>query len=146
MAQRHRVRSSLSRPLLTSAVLAAMAAPAFAYGEVAGAPQTLDKVVVTASGFEQKVVDAPASISVVSREELSKRPYTNLVDALRDVEGIDVGLEATDKNGRATISMRGLPSEYTLVLIDGRRWMRSSASKWCAARCQRCTARTRWAA
>lgn len=121
MAQRHRVRSSLSRTLLTSAVLAAMTAPAFAHGDAAGAPQTLDKVVVTASGFEQKVIDAPASISVVSREELSKRPYTSLVDALRDVEGIDVGLEATDKNGRATVSMRGLPSEYTLVLIDGRR-------------------------
>lgn len=121
MAQRHRVRSSLPRTLLTSAVLAAMTAPALAHGDASGAPQTLDKVVVTASGFEQKVVDAPASISVVSREELSKRPYTNLVDALRDVEGIDVGLEATDKNGRATISMRGLPSEYTLVLIDGRR-------------------------
>jgi len=131
MAQRHRVRSSLSRHLLTSAVLAAFtspaftspafASPAFANGAAAGAPQTLDKVVVTAAGFEQKVVDAPASISVVSREELAKRPYTSLVDALRDVEGIDVGLEATDKNGRATISMRGLPSEYTLVLIDGRR-------------------------
>ncbi|WP_414540688.1 TonB-dependent receptor domain-containing protein [Stenotrophomonas forensis] len=121
MAQRHRVRSSLSRPLLTSAVLVALSTPAFAHGDASGAPQTLDKVVVTASGFEQKVIDAPASISVVSREELSKRPYTNLVDALRDVEGIDVGLEATDKNGRATISMRGLPSEYTLVLIDGRR-------------------------
>ncbi len=121
MAQRHRVRSSLSRTLLTSAVLVAMTAPAFAHGDASGTPQTLDKVVVTASGFEQKVVDAPASISVVSREELSKRPYTNLVDALRDVEGIDVGLEASDKNGRATISMRGLPSEYTLVLIDGRR-------------------------
>ncbi len=120
MAQRHRVRSSLSRHLLTSAVLAAFASPVFANGEAA-APQTLDKVVVTAAGFEQKVVDAPASISVVSREELAKRPYTSLVDALRDVEGIDVGLEATDKNGRATISMRGLPSEYTLVLIDGRR-------------------------
>ncbi|WP_367381608.1 TonB-dependent receptor [Stenotrophomonas cyclobalanopsidis] len=121
MAQRHRVRSSLSRHLLTSAVLAAFASPAFANGETAAAPQTLDKLVVTAAGFEQKVVDAPASISVVSREELAKRPYTSLVDALRDVEGIDVGLEATDKNGRATISMRGLPSEYTLVLIDGRR-------------------------
>ena len=121
MAQRHRVRSSLSRHLLTSAVLAAFASHAFANGETAAAPQTLDKLVVTAAGFEQKVVDAPASISVVSREELAKRPYTSLVDALRDVEGIDVGLEATDKNGRATISMRGLPSEYTLVLIDGRR-------------------------
>ena len=66
MAQRHRVRSSLSRTLLTSAVLAAMTAPAFAHGDATGAPQTLDKVVVTASGFEQKVIDAPASISVVS--------------------------------------------------------------------------------
>ena len=72
MAQRHRVRSSLSRTLLTSAVLAAMTAPAFAHGDASGAPQTLDKVVVTASGFEQKVVDAPASISVVSREGIGR--------------------------------------------------------------------------
>ena len=42
MAQRHRVRSSLSRPLLTSAVLVALSAPAFAHGDAAGAPQTLD--------------------------------------------------------------------------------------------------------
>ena len=80
MAQRHRVRSSLSRTLLTSAVLAAFASPA-AHGDASGAPQTLDKVVVTAAGFEQKVIDAPASISVVSREELSRRPYTSLVDS-----------------------------------------------------------------
>lgn len=82
---------------------------------------TLDRVVVTASGFEQKIIEAPASISVVDAEELAKRPYTNLLDALRDVEGIDAALEAPDKNGMGTISMRGMPSEYTLVLIDGRR-------------------------
>ncbi len=120
MAQRHRRRTSLSRCTLSIALLGALSAPAFAHGEVAG-PTTLDKVVVTAAGFEQKIADAPASISVISREELSKRPYTSLVDALRDVEGIDVGMEPTDKNGRATISMRGMPSDYTLVLIDGRR-------------------------
>jgi len=123
MAQRHRRRVSLSRCPLGAALLVALAAPAFAFAaaDAAGEPRTLDQVVVTASGFEQKITDAPASISVVSREELSKRPYTSLVDALRDVEGIDVGMETTDKNGRATISMRGMPSEYTLVLIDGRR-------------------------
>ncbi len=120
MAQRHRRRTSLSRCTLSIALLGALSAPAFANGEAA-APTTLDKVVVTAAGFEQKIADAPASISVISREELSKRPYTSLVDALRDVEGIDVGMEPTDKNGRATISMRGMPSDYTLVLIDGRR-------------------------
>ncbi len=119
MATRQRFRTSAHRHLLTLAVLGALSATAHANGS--GQPTTLDKVVVTASGFEQKPADAPASISVVSREELSLRPYTSLIDALRDVEGIDVGMETTDKNGRATISMRGMPSEYTLVLIDGRR-------------------------
>ncbi len=65
-----------------------MTAPALAHGDASGAPQTLDKVVVTASGFEQKVVDAPASISVVSREELSKRPYA-IWSTRCAVEGID---------------------------------------------------------
>ncbi len=119
MAQRQRARLSVSRHTLCLALLGALSGPALANG--AAAPTTLDKVVVTAAGFEQKIADAPASISVISREELSRRPYTSLVDALRDVEGIDVGMEPTDKNGRATISMRGMPSDYTLVLIDGRR-------------------------
>jgi outer membrane receptor for ferrienterochelin and colicins len=80
-----------------------------------------DQMVVTATGFEQKIADAPASVSLISREELARRPYTSLIDALRDIEGIDVGMESTDKNGMATLSLRGMPSDYTLVLIDGRR-------------------------
>lgn len=110
---------------LAAAISLALTLPATAHAAPTDAPasepQQLDRVVVTAAGFEQKLVDAPASISVVTREELETRPYTNLVDALRDIEGIDVGMETTDKNGMATISMRGLPSEYTLVLVDGRR-------------------------
>ena len=110
---------------LATALLLALSTQALAQagGGEAGASYAgvLDRVVVTATGFEQKLVAAPASISVVAREDLEKRPYASLVDALRDIEGIDVGLESTDKNGMATVSMRGLPSEYTLVLIDGRR-------------------------
>ncbi|MDX5446043.1 MAG: TonB-dependent receptor, partial [Zoogloeaceae bacterium] len=72
------------------------------------------------TGFEQKITDAPASISVVTQEELAKRPYTTLIDAVRDLEGVDVG-ETSDKTGQKTISMRGMGSDYTLVLIDGKR-------------------------
>lgn len=84
--------------------------------------ETIDvgSTVVTASGFAQKVADAPASVSVVTRDELASKPYTGLADALRDVEGIDVGSGA-DKNGNVAISLRGLPPDYTLVLINGRR-------------------------
>jgi outer membrane receptor for ferrienterochelin and colicins len=96
------------------ALTAAVPALADAAAEVAA------DVVVTAAGFEQKIVDAPASISVISAEELSKRPYITLIDAVRDLEGVDVG-ETSDKTGQRTISIRGMGADYTLVLIDGKR-------------------------
>lgn len=79
-----------------------------------------DITVTSASGFEQKLVTAPASISVISQEDLQKKPYTNLLDAVKDIEGVDIG-ESTDKSGQGTISIRGMGSDYTLVLIDGRK-------------------------
>ncbi len=80
----------------------------------------LDDVVVTASGFDQSVADAPASISVVTREDLEKRYYQDVTDALRDVPGVIVTGGGGGDNGY-DISMRGMPAEYTLLLIDGRR-------------------------
>lgn len=111
----------LSRPTaLTCAIAAAFTLPS-AYAELAStADYDMEVIVVTASGYEQKLVDAPASVSVVSREELQRKPFTSLADALRDIEGIDVG-SGQDKNGNISITMRGLPADYTLVLIDGRR-------------------------
>lgn len=82
--------------------------------------KTLDKVVVSAAGFEQKITDAPASISVVTAEELAKKPYMTLLDAVRELEGVDIG-ETRDKTGQGTISMRGMGSDYTLILVDGKR-------------------------
>ena len=86
----------------------------------AGKAESIERIVVTASGFEQKLVDAPASISIVTSEELSSRPYTTLLDAVRDLEGVDIG-ETRDKTGQGTISMRGMGSDYTLILVDGKR-------------------------
>lgn len=80
----------------------------------------VEEVVVTASGISQRIVDAPASISVVSAAELKQRPYLTLIDAVRELEGVDVG-ETSDKTGQRSISMRGMGSDYTLLLIDGKR-------------------------
>lgn len=86
----------------------------------AQAETQVDDVVVTAAGFEQKITQAPASISVITAEELQQRPYLTLIDAVRDLEGVDVG-ETSDKTGQRTISIRGMGSDYTLILINGRR-------------------------
>lgn len=80
----------------------------------------MEVMVVTASGYEQKLVDAPASISVITQEDLMIKPYTTLLDAVRDLEGVDIG-ETCDKTGQGTISLRGMGSDYTLILVDGKR-------------------------
>lgn len=86
----------------------------------AAQPMELDELVVSATGFEQKVTDAPASISVISQQSLQQSQFSNLAEALDTVEGVDVR-QSTGKTGGLNISIRGLPSEYTLILIDGRR-------------------------
>lgn len=55
-----------------------------------GALAVLPAVVVTASagGVAQHVKNAPASISVITREDLESRPYRDLADALSSVPGV----------------------------------------------------------
>ncbi|MFS8152531.1 TonB-dependent receptor domain-containing protein [Vreelandella titanicae] len=108
-------------PRFTRSVLASTVTLAVSAGTAtAQEEQQLDNIVVSASGFEQALVDAPASISVISREELSRQRVTSIADALRNVEGVDVG-GSVGKTGGSNISIRGMPSDYTLILIDGRR-------------------------
>ena len=117
------MKSYLARKaVINGAMLAAVLSGPAAFADETDADRQmrLNEIVVTAAGFEQKLVDAPASISIVSVEELKERPYMTLIDAVRDLEGVDVG-ETSDKTGQRTISMRGMGSDYTLILINGKR-------------------------
>lgn len=76
-----------------------------------------DTIVVTASGYEQQIKSAPASISVINREELSNKPFRDLTDALKDIPGVVV----TGSGTNTDISIRGMGASYTLILIDGKR-------------------------
>lgn len=80
----------------------------------------LSTIVVSAAGFEQKIKDAPASITVLSEDDFKTKRITSLADALKGVEGVDISPSA-GKTGTLNIRMRGMPAEYTLVLIDGKR-------------------------
>lgn len=74
------------------------------------------QVVTSASGFEQNIKDAAASISVITSEELNKKSYKDVTDALKNVPGVNVIGSGINK----TISIRGLGEAYTLFLIDGK--------------------------
>lgn len=107
----------LASPLVYGVLAVSAIAPTAASAEQ---DVTLGPVVVTASGYEQQVKDAPASISVITREQLEKRQYSDLTEALRGVPGVTItGGGAGDRGG--DISIRGFGAEYTLILVDGKR-------------------------
>lgn len=112
-------RITASRTQLAAALCAAGfgLGPSAVWAQAADATTTMDTVVVTASGFEQRIQDAPASISVITREDLDKKFYRDLNDALVEVPGVIV----TGGGDRQDISLRGMGPKYTLILIDGKR-------------------------
>lgn len=104
------------RAVLMASVWAAAAGVAAAQTAQPAATQ-VDEVVVTASTREQSVAQAPATISVVTAEQLRNRAVADLTDAIRDVEGVSVSGGSNNQD----ILIRGLPGHYTLILVDGRR-------------------------
>lgn len=77
----------------------------------------LQTIVVSATGYEQEVEKAPSSMTVITREELDKREYNDITDVLRNTPGVVV----SGSGSAQTISIRGMSSNYTLFLVDGKR-------------------------
>ncbi|WKZ32031.1 MAG: TonB-dependent receptor [Thermodesulfobacteriota bacterium] len=76
-------------------------------------------VFVTATKTEVSLEDVPASVTVITREDIESRPARDIVDAIRDVPGIT--LSGKGLSGRETIRLRGFDSKHVLLMVDGRR-------------------------
>src|SRR5205809_6682559 len=77
-----------------------------------------EPVVVSATRFDIPLEQSPASVSVISSEELEQKQIERVSDALREVPGLSV--VQTGTAGQLTsVFTRGLRSEHTQVLLDG---------------------------
>ena len=118
---------------LAAGLVLALALPALAQEPAAQQPAPADQtqdpdrpvsfeeqIVVTASRTDQQLVNAPASVSVITNEAIQNTPATNMGDLLRAVPGINISqLTARDVN----ITTRGATSTLAtsqLALVDGR--------------------------
>lgn len=103
---------------------ASTAVPISAHAQSEEGSTALEPIVVTATSSERFLRDAPASVTVVTGEELRERPVRDLAEAIDGTPGVQltgIGL------GRRGISIRGMLPEQTLVLVDGMR-INNSAS------------------
>ncbi len=88
--------------------------------ELAGTAAALQEIVITASRAPEKIIDAPASVSVVTREEIETRPSLTATDHLRAVPGVDIIKGGLVQANIATRGFNGAFSGSLLMLQDNR--------------------------
>ncbi|MEO6193359.1 MAG: TonB-dependent receptor plug domain-containing protein, partial [Thermoanaerobaculia bacterium] len=100
--------------------------PSVSSNPSAPAPQSFgDTLVVTASRAQERLTDAVAPTSVLTREDLDRSPGLTLDEQLRQIPGFSLLRRSSSLTAHPTsqgVSLRGLgPSgaSRTLVLFDG---------------------------
>ena len=73
--------------------------------------------VVSATGFEQNIKDAPATLSVITKEALEKKNHKDIESMTKDIPSLfGTTPEAANRRG---ISIRGFSPRFTKILVNG---------------------------
>ena len=100
--------------------------------EEAGVEQPQDVVQVTGSRIVRPGLVSPSPVTSVDAEALEVNNTVNVEDFLNDLPQLIPALDATSNNpgnGTATLSLRGLGSARTLILLDGTRMVGEGANQ-----------------
>jgi outer membrane receptor protein involved in Fe transport len=90
------------------------------------APSAVEEIVITGSRIRRPEISADSPLSVVDADELARSGTVNVEDALRELPQALPGASPYVNNGNpgaATVNLRNLDDERTLVLVDGKRFV-----------------------
>lgn len=117
----HKIKGT-KKAWITWAVLTALTVPAYAAsadGAADGSAVTTKDVVVTATRTEADVKMVPNTVEVITADDIEKLGATDVYSALRLADNVQIMNTSTGFGQR--ISMRGMSSDSTLILINGQR-------------------------
>ncbi|MFN2602500.1 MAG: TonB-dependent receptor domain-containing protein [Gemmatimonadaceae bacterium] len=83
-------------------------------------PSQLNEVVTTASRAPEKVIDAPASISVVNAEQINERPAISVADHVAALPGVDVARGGIIRSNIVARGFNNIFSGALMTLTDNR--------------------------
>ena len=131
----HRVGSLTSASLLTLLSLGSLPLMANAQGDVK-AVESLEEIVVTGSRIQRSGFETSTPVNVVGQAAIEDSGYGNVYDVLKSVPSIGVGLGGSNSSpeavsnaqaGAAFVNLRGLGTDRSLVLVNGRRRVSGSS-------------------
>ena len=79
---------------------------------------SLQEVVVTGTGTQHLLKDAPVQTEVISRRQLQQYAGKSIEDILT---GLTASLDFSESDMSSRLQLNGLGNSYVLILIDGRR-------------------------
>lgn len=115
----------------------ALTAPDVALLAQAGGPTVLREVVVSGSRSERAIEDVPASIDVITGDDLDPARVQDIRDLVREVPNMSVKRApqrfgsvtgSTGRDGNAGFNLRGLEGNRVLLTVDGIRVPRELSS------------------
>lgn len=113
--------------LTTLGTTSAYAQDADASAEVAAPEVQEDVIVVTGSRIARPQMESASPVAVINDDFIQQNASTNVQDLLNEMPQVGIGTSRTNSNfltganGVATINLRNMGDQRTLVLIDGKR-------------------------
>lgn len=131
--RRARIMSSVAPVALTAAAL--ISSPALAQApapsQVGIEEGQIEQIVITGSRIPRADLVATSPVAVIGSEEFELSGTVNVEQLLNTLPQVVPGLTNTSNNpgdGTATVDLRGLGAQRTLVLVNGRRWIPSDGA------------------
>jgi outer membrane cobalamin receptor len=116
--QNYQLRLAVHHTLLISALAGTSTLPVFAQDT------EIDQIVVTGSRIKMANLEGTSPVTQVTSADIATQGVTRVEDLINQLPQAFAEQNANISNGAsgtATVNLRGLGSERTLVLIDGRR-------------------------
>jgi iron complex outermembrane recepter protein len=130
MSSSNQISRAVRRALVLSAVAMAGNLPAIAQQQLAAAAgnseESVETVTVTGSRIPQPQIESISPLTTISNEQIQQTGVTRVEDLLNTLPQVAGQYGAGVSNGatgEATVSLRNLGANRTLVLVNGRRLM-----------------------
>jgi iron complex outermembrane receptor protein len=105
---------------------AAEPAPAAAPAAAAGKEEKTEEITVTGTRIRRKDLSTPAPVTVINRDQIQASGKVSIGDFLQAMpeqgNAINTGVN-NGGDGSTRVNLRGVGTNRTLVLVNGRRWM-----------------------
>lgn len=117
---------ALAQVLATGALTVAAISPASAQQTSGDVVAPVQRVEITGSNIRRTDAETPSPVQVISAEDLKKSGYTTVAQVLQNITSngqgtLSQGFSGAFATGASGVSLHGLDTSATLVLIDGHR-------------------------